>query len=108
MEKFLKVNVLQAEQFAYVLGRMRALHEGDGTLLDNTMLVYGSGMGDGSAHDSVDLPILLGGRGGGTIRSGRHLPAPKQRLANLHLALVNRLGVKAESWGDSTRALDLG
>jgi len=76
-------------------------------LLDNCMIVYGSGISDGNKHNHEDLPILLAGRGGGTIDSGRHVRYPNETpLSNLYLSLLDRVGVPVESHGDSTGRLD--
>ena len=90
-------------QVAYLLGRLKAIREPDGrTLLDNSMIVYGATLGDGNEHDPDDLPALLAGGGGGTIRSGRALDfAEPTDLANLHLSLLQRMGVPADRFGNS-------
>ena len=92
------------EQVAYLLGRLQAIEEPDGrTLLDNSMIVYGAILGDGNAHDPDDLPTLLAGRGGGTIDSGRAIEfAEPTDLANLHLSLLQRMGVPIDRFGNST------
>ncbi|MCY4636420.1 MAG: hypothetical protein OXG04_18265 [Acidobacteria bacterium] len=92
------------EQVAYLLGRLKAIEEPDGrTLLDNSMIVYGAILGDGNEHDPDDLPTLLAGRGGGTINSGRALDfAEPTDLANLHLSLLQRIGVQIDRFGNST------
>ena len=78
------------------------MKEGDGTLLDNCMIVYGSGICDGNRHNHNDLPVILAGRGGGTINPGRHVVYKDGTpMANLHLALLERLGCKVEKLGDS-------
>ena len=105
--KIAKINRFHIEQFAYLLGRLQSIREGDGTLLDNCMIVYGSGISDGNKHNHEDLPILLAGRGGGTIDSGRHVRYPNETpLSNLYLSLLDRVGVSVESHGDSTERLD--
>jgi hypothetical protein len=90
---------------------MKSVKEADGTcLLDNVMLVYGSGIGDGNRHNHDDLPILLAGKGGGTIETGRHLVFPKRAdtpLMNLYLALFERMGAPAKRFGDSTGVLKI-
>ncbi|HEX5270503.1 MAG TPA: DUF1552 domain-containing protein [Gemmataceae bacterium] len=94
------------EQFAYLLGRLRAVREGEQTLLDNAMVVCGSSLSDGDKHDPNNLPILLGGKGGGRIRSGRHLASPGDTpLCNLYLAMLGCMGVAVPRFGDSTEAL---
>lgn len=110
LEKIKKINTLHVEQFAYFLGKLKATKEGSGNLLDNSMIVYGSGIGDGNRHNHDDLPILLAGKGGGTIAGGRHLIFPKRAdtpLMNLYLALFERMGAPARSFGDSTGVLQI-
>ncbi len=90
------------EQFVRMLKKMKAIREDDGTLLDNSMVMFGSSFSDGNRHDPDNLPILLAGRGGGTLRPGRHLAADGQvPLCNLYLSMLRRVGVDAESFGDS-------
>ena len=91
-------------QLAYLLGRLRAIREPDGrTLLDNSMIVYGATLGDGNEHDPNDLPTLLAGRGGGTIRCGRALDFTEPTdLADLHLSLLQRMGAPVERFGNSS------
>jgi hypothetical protein len=108
IDHYSKINRWHVEQYVYLLERMRSIREGEGTLLDNSMMFLGSGCSDGNAHAPDNLPILLAGRGGGTIRPGRHLQNEKNTpLCNLHLSILNRLGVPAERFGDSKQALDL-
>jgi hypothetical protein len=95
------------EQFAYFLGKLKSVKEGQGTLLDNSMIVYGSGLADGNAHAHDNLPLLLAGRGGGTIAQGRHIRWAKETpMANLFLAMMDRMGMSAERFGDSTGRLN--
>jgi hypothetical protein len=85
---------------------MKSIKEGDSNLLDNSMIVYGGGISDGDRHNHDDLPIILLGKGGGTIKSGRHVRyAQNTPLNNLHLSLLDRMGVHAETLGDSTGKL---
>ena len=101
-EKIKKINRFHMEQFARMLGKMKAVKEGAGTLLDNAMIVYGSGIGDGNRHNHNDLPIILAGGGGGSIKTGRHLKYAKDTpLNNLYLSLLDRVGSPLESLGDS-------
>jgi len=103
IEKVTKINVLHMELFAYFLGRLRDTPEGDASLLDRVMLVYGSGISDGDRHAHDDLPVLLAGSGNGAWKGGRHLTfAPGTPMANLYLTLLDRVGVTPESIGDST------
>jgi hypothetical protein len=106
--KIAKINRFHVEQFAYLLGRLKTVKEGDGTLLDRSMVAYGSGNSDGNAHNHDDLPVLLAGRGGGSLRTGRHVRYRKETpLNNLWLALLERMGVKVASLGDSTGVLEI-
>ncbi|MBP3960838.1 DUF1552 domain-containing protein [Gemmata sp. G18] len=111
LAKIKKINTFHMEQFAYMIGKMRAVKEPNGScLLDNVMIVYGSGNGDGNRHNHDDLPVLLVGKGGGTIESGRHVVFPKRTdtpITNLYLALFERMGAPAKSFGDSTGVLKL-
>ena len=89
-----------------MLGKLKSVKEGDGTLLDHCMLAYGSGNSDGNAHNHDNLPLLLAGRGCGTITPGRHVIYPKETpLNNLWLALLNRMEIKVQQLGDSTGEL---
>jgi Protein of unknown function (DUF1552) len=105
-DKIRVINSFHVSQFAYFLGKLKSIKEGNGTLLDQAMIVYGSGIGDGNRHNHDELPILVAGRGGGTIHSGRHLRFPKETpLTNLHLSLLDRMGAPTPSFGDSTGRL---
>ncbi|HSU53753.1 MAG TPA: DUF1552 domain-containing protein [Candidatus Dormibacteraeota bacterium] len=105
--KIAKINQFHATQFAYFLKKLKAVKEGDGTLLDNCMIVYGGGISDGNAHNHDNLPILLAGRGGGTLQPGRHVRLGREvPTTNLYLSMLERLGVPAERIGDSTGKLD--
>jgi hypothetical protein len=101
--KIRQINSYHVEQLAYLLGRMSAVREGDSTLLDHTMLVYGSGISDGDRHNHDDLPIILAGKAGGSIKPGRHVRyAPGTPLCNLYLSLLVRIGVEGvATFGDS-------
>lgn len=106
IEQYQRINRWHVEQFATMLGKLQAIQEGDGTLLDNCMILFGSSMSDGNRHDPDNLPILLGGRGGRTLNSGRHLAADGQvPLCNLYHAMLDRMGVEVEAFGDSTGPL---
>lgn len=105
-EKIKKINKYHIEQFAYILGKMKAVREGEGTLLDNVMVVYGSGIGDGNRHNHNDLPVILAGKGGGTVKTGRHVKYPTNTpMNNLYLSMLDRIGAPIESLGDSTARL---
>jgi hypothetical protein len=107
LEALRKINRFHMETLAYVLEKMKNTKEGSGSLLDNSMVVYGSGISDGDRHNHDDLPVLLCGRGGGTLTPGRHVKMPSNvPMANLHLSLLDRLGCKVEKLGDSTGRVD--
>jgi hypothetical protein len=103
-----KINAYHVTQFAYLLGKMKATPDGDGTLLDHSTLMYGTGIGECNAHDPRNIPLLLAGSGAGTLKGGRHISFPRETpLANLHLTLFNNFGVKRDKIGDSTAPLSL-
>ncbi len=104
IEQYQRINRWHVEQFATMLRKLKSIPEGTGTLLDNCMVLFGSSMSDGNRHDPDNLPILLGGRAGGTIDSGQHLQADVP-LCNLYLSMLDRMGIEAESFGDSTARL---
>jgi hypothetical protein len=104
--KIQRINRFHVEQLAYLLDKLARTPEGEGTLLDNCMIVYGSGIGDGDRHNHDDLPILLAGGGGGALTPGRHVVHPKGTpLTNLYLAMLDGLGCPADRLGDSTGRL---
>ena len=106
LEKLKKINSYHVELFAEFIERLASTPEGDGTLLDNSMIIYGAGMADSNAHYSGNLPILLAGGGAGT--GGRHIRYDEGTpLANLHLSLLDKMGVPIESLGDSSGRLPL-
>jgi len=103
MEQIAKIDRFYVEQFAYFLDKMKAAKDIDGkSLLDNSMIVFGSGISDPDRHDHIDLPIVLAGGGGGTLQPGRHVRFKGDiPLTNLYLSMLDRVGVKAERIGDS-------
>jgi Protein of unknown function (DUF1552) len=104
--KIRAINTYHIGQFAYLLSRLKAIKEGDGTLLDNCMIAYGSAIADGNRHEHGDLPVLLGGRGGGTIKTGRHARVERETpINNLWLAMLERMGASTKQLGDSTGVL---
>ncbi len=105
-EKIQKINQFHAAQLAVILEKLKSIPEGDGALLDHCMIVYGSGISDGNAHSHDDLPILLAGKGNGTIKTGRHVRLPKETpLTNLYVSMLDRMGVTVDRFGDSTGRL---
>ncbi len=107
VEKVAKINLYHVTLFAYMLEKLRATPDGDGSLLDHVTMIYGAGMADSNRHAPVDLPIVLAGGGAGQLRPGRHIRYPEETpLANLHLTLLDRFGVQCDRLGDSTGKLD--
>lgn len=103
-----KIDEFNVRQFAYMLERFRAIPEGDGCLLDHSMVMYGSGMSNGNRHARFDLPILLAGRAGGTLTTGRYLDfnwKSETPLSNLYVEMLRRMGVNTDRFGDSTGGL---
>jgi hypothetical protein len=95
LAKLTKINTLHTELLAYFIGRLKATPDGDGTLLDHSMVVYGGGISDSNRHIHENLPVLLFGRGGGGLKPGRHIVYDKQPpVTNLYLTLMDRMGVK--------------
>jgi hypothetical protein len=101
-----KIDRFHVEQLAYMINKMRSIKEGNGTLLDNCMIVYGAGISDGDRHNHDDLPILFAGKAGGRIQTGRHMRYEKNTpMNNLFLSMLDRVGVDVETLGDSTGKL---
>lgn len=108
LEQIRKIDELYARQFAYLIARLKSIPEGDGTLLDHSLLVYGSGIRDGDRHDHVDLPVVLAGRAGGAVRTGLFEQlSVDQPMTNLYLSMLDLHGVKADRVGDSSGRLRL-
>lgn len=108
MEQIAKIDRYLVERFAYFLAKLKSIREGESTLLDNSMILYGSGISDGNRHDHHDLPIILAGGGGGTIKSGRSIIHPNETpLNNLFMAMADRMGASLTTLGDSKGKLDL-
>lgn len=106
-EKIRRINRYHVSQLAYLLERLKSIPEGEGTLLDNCMICYGSAISDGNRHNNENLPILLAGRGGGSIDPGRHVRYREETpLCNLFMSMLDRIGAPAEFIGDSTGRLD--
>ena len=95
------------QQFAKWIEKLRSIKEGDSTLLDNSMIVYGAGLSDGNRHMHDDLPTLIAGRGGNYIKSGRRIVYRKETpMCNLFMSMMDRMGVPTEHFGDATGPLD--
>ena len=101
--KMSKINAFHVSLFADFLQKMKATADGDGTLLDNALFLYGSGMGNPNAHDHHNLPVIVAGGAAGGMKGGRHIRFEKPTpLANVHLTLLDKAGVKLDAFGDST------
>lgn len=107
LEKLAKINRFHVSLFAEFLEKMATTKEADGSLLDHSVYLYGSGMGDSDAHDHTDLPILVAGGAAGNLRGGRHVRYDKHTpLSNLHLTLLNKIGVELDQFADSNGDAD--
>jgi hypothetical protein len=104
--KVAKINAYHVQLFAYLLERLRATPDGDGTLLDHITLMYGTGLSDCNAHSVTNVPVVLTGGGAGWLKGGRHIRYNNLPLANLHLTLLDRFGVHWDRLGDSTGRVD--
>ena len=105
--KVVQINIFHSLLFAYFLEKLRTTADGNGSLLDHTMIVYGSGISNGMEHDFRNLPILVAGGGAG-VKGGRHFRYPKDTpMTNLYLTLLDKLGIPMEKFGDSNGKLDL-
>jgi hypothetical protein len=101
-----RIDIHHMELFAGFLGRMQAIEDGDGSLLDHSLILYGGGMGDGNLHGHTNLPCLLAGKLGGSFRTGMHVACPTETpMANLLLTILDEVGVRLDSLGDSTGRL---
>lgn len=107
LAKLVKINTYHITLFTRLLDKLRSTPDGDGSLLDHIMLVYGCGMSDGNSHDPLNLPILVMGGGCGQLKGGQHIRFAKDTpLANLHVTLLDKLGVHVDHMGDSTGEFD--
>ena len=107
LDRLGKINAYHMTQFAHFVERLASTPEGDGTLLDSSVLVYGAGISDSNTHFHDDLPIALVGGAAAGIRGGRHIRYPKETpLTNLFVTVLDRMGVPAETIGDSTGKVD--
>lgn len=100
-----KINMWYVQQFGYFLDKLKSLKDGDGTLFDNSIVLFGSGIKHGDYHSVSDLPLVLGGGGGGEIKTGRHVTYPNTHNNNLHLKIMQMMGLNVSKYGQSTRAL---
>jgi hypothetical protein len=108
LEKGYKINKYHIELLAYFLGKLQATPEGDGNLLDHSVVLHGGGISDADAHSHINLPLVLVGGGGGSLKGNRVLRYPAETpMNNLHLALLDKVGVRIDKFGDATGALSL-
>jgi hypothetical protein len=102
VERMSKINAFHVSLFAEFLKKLDATPEGDGSLLDGSLYLYGSGMGNPNKHDHSNLPVIVAGGGSAGVKGGRHLKFEKPTpLANVHLTLLDRAGVRLDKFGDS-------
>jgi hypothetical protein len=108
LEKLAKINTFHMELFAKFIAKLKSIPEGDGTLLDHSMILYGCGIADSNRHTHEKLPIVVVGGANGGIRSGRHIATKEDTpVANLYLSMMDRMGVTKETFGDSTAKLEI-
>ena len=108
LAKAAKINTYHIELLARFAGRLRSISEGDGTLLDQSMILQGGGLSNSDQHSHIDLPLVLVGGGAGRLKGGRHLRFPKDTpMNNLHMALLEKVGVEIEKFGDSAGTIEL-
>jgi hypothetical protein len=95
-----KIDRWELEQYSYLLQRMKAVQEGDGTLLDHSLVYFGSEVADGNGHGHTNMPVVLAGRGGGAVTPGRHVRYSGQPVANLFISMLQSVGVDTSRLGD--------
>jgi hypothetical protein len=107
-DRYAQLNRYHVGLLAYFLDKLKSTPDGDGTLLDHSVVLYGSGMGDGNGHDHTNLPIVVAGGGSGRLSGGQHVALPKDTpMSNLLLSLLDVLQVPADRFGDSTGRVSL-
>jgi len=108
MDKFALINKYHVEMLAYFLDKLKSTPDGDGNLLDHSMVLYGSSMSNGNQHDHDPLPVVLAGGASGQLNGGRHMTyAPHTPMSNLLLTMLDKLGIQADKHGDSTGKLEI-
>ena len=106
IEKVAQINCYHLREFTAWIEKLKSIKEGDGTLLDHSMIVYGSGISDGNRHTHEDLPTVIAGRGGNFIKPGRRVIYRRETpICNLYMTLMDRMGVNVDHFGDATGAL---
>jgi len=107
IDQLFQINLYHMQMFAYFVDKLRSTPDGDGSLLDHSLLFYGSALSNGNGHDHSNLPALLAGGASGRLKGGRHLIFPKQPMTNLYLAMLDKVGAHTDKLGDSTEMLAL-
>ena len=108
MDRFAVLNRYHVTLFTYLLEKLQSIPDGDGTLLDHSMVLYGSAMSDGNQHNHGPLPVILAGGASGALKGGRHIRNPKETtMSNLLLAMLDKLTIPTEKFGDSTGMLQI-
>jgi hypothetical protein len=108
MDRFALINKYHVQMLGYFLEKLRTTPDGDGNLLDHSAILYGSSMSNGNQHDHDPLPIVVAGGASGAMKGGRHVTFPAHTpMSNLMLALLDKLGVHQDSFGDSTAKLEI-
>ena len=108
MDKLAQLNTYHVTAMRYLIDKLKATPDGDGTLLDHSMVLYGSGMGNSNQHDHEDLPVILIGGASGRLKGGRHIvTAPKTTMSNLLLAMLDKFGIRLDKFGDSTAMIEI-
>jgi len=108
MDKFALINKYHVDMLAYFLDKLKSTPDGDGNLLDHSMVLYGSSMSNGNQHDHDPLPVVLAGGASGQLNGGRHMTyAPHTPMSNLLLSMLDKLGIQADKHGDSTGKLEI-
>jgi len=106
LEEYTRITQWHIEQFAYFLGKLKSIKEGDKTLLENSMVVFNSDLRDGNRHAPRNLPVILAGQGGGKIKTGQNLIYEKETpLANLYMTMLHAMNIEQKQFGDSTGTL---
>jgi hypothetical protein len=108
MKDYTKLNTYHVETLAYYLNKLKSIPDGDSNLLDNTVVLFGSGMSDGNTHNNFNVPVIVVGGQTVNVKGNRHVKYPKGTpLANLMLGVMDRFDVQSEKFGDSTSEIDL-
>jgi hypothetical protein len=108
MDSFALINRYHVQMLAYFIDKLQSTPDGDGSLLDHSVVLFGSSMSNGNQHDHAPLPVVVVGGASGELKGGRHIVAPEHTpMSNLLLALLDKFGVQQKSFGDSTAKLEI-